>query len=185
VNPSIHSLGMVEFNSIAVGIEASDFMVKAALVDIVFVKTICPGKFLAAVHGDVAAVQASVAAGLAAGADAVVDHFVIPSISPLVVTGLCGALEIVRGAAIGVVETFSAASTILAADVAVKAADVDLALVRLAMGLGGKAYFVVSGDVGPVEMAVGPAAAQASADGLLVRKTIIPSMSPQLLPYIL
>ena len=82
-------------------------------------------------------------------------------------------------------ETFSAASAILAADAAVKAAAVDLAEVRLAMGLGGKAFFVVTGDVGPVEMSVAAAAAQAGQAGLLVRRVIIPSLSPQLVPHIM
>ena len=47
---------MVEFNSIAAGIDAADQMVKTAQVDPLFFKTICPGKFVAAVTGDVAAV---------------------------------------------------------------------------------------------------------------------------------
>jgi len=46
---------MVEFNSIAAGIDAADQMVKTAQVDPLFFKTICPGKFVAAVTGDVAA----------------------------------------------------------------------------------------------------------------------------------
>lgn len=181
----IHCIGMVEFNSIAAGIEASDFMVKAAQVEVIFVRTICPGKFLTAIYSDVAAVQASVNAGLEAGADTVVDHLVIPSIAPQVITGLCGVVDAVRGAAVGVVETFSAASTILAADAAVKAAAVDLAEVRLAMGLGGKAYFVVTGDVGPVEMSVRAAESLAGEAGLLVRRVVIPSLASQLVPHIL
>ena len=40
---------MVEFNSIAAGIDAADQMVKTAQVDPLFFKTICPGKFVAAV----------------------------------------------------------------------------------------------------------------------------------------
>ena len=51
------------------------------------------------------------------------------------------------GEAIGVVETTSVSSGIDAADAAVKAADVALSALRLADGIGGKAYLVVEGTV--------------------------------------
>ena len=60
MSESYTAVGMVEFNSIAAGIDAADQMVKTAQVDPLFFKTICPGKFVAAVTGDVAAVSASV-----------------------------------------------------------------------------------------------------------------------------
>lgn len=69
----IQAIGMIEFNSIAEGIEAADAMLKAASVQVLTAKTICPGKFLAGVHSNVAAVEASVAAGLGVGACAAVD----------------------------------------------------------------------------------------------------------------
>jgi microcompartment protein CcmL/EutN len=76
------AVGMVEFSSLGAGIEASDAMVKAASVNPLFFKTICPGKFLAAVSGDVAAVPASVAAGREKAAAVIVDWLVIPNIHP-------------------------------------------------------------------------------------------------------
>ena len=181
----IQAVGMIEINSIAAGIEAADAMVKAARVEPLLMKTICPGKFVAAVHGDVASVQAAMGAGLALGADAVVDHFVIPNINQSVIAALSCAVEVAGGPAIGVIETFSAASSIVAADVASKAAEVNLVEVRLAMGLGGKAFCVMSGDVAAVETAVRTGAAAVAAGGLLVRQVIIPSMAPQLLRHIL
>ena len=71
---------MVEFNSIAAGIDAADQMVKTAQVDPIFFKTICPGKFVAAISGDVAAVTSSVNAGRDTHTDALVDWFIIPNI---------------------------------------------------------------------------------------------------------
>ena len=52
MSDSYTAVGMVEFNSIAAGIDAADQMVKTAQVDPLFFKTICPGKFVAAVTGD-------------------------------------------------------------------------------------------------------------------------------------
>lgn len=177
----LQAVGMIEFNSIAVGIEAADFMVKAAQVDPLMMKTICPGKYLVGVYAEVASVQASVDAGLACGRDTVVDHFVIPNINPAVVSALSGAVDLTAGPAVGVIETFSVASSIVAADVASKAASVDIIDLRIAMGLGGKAFCVLAGDVASVETAVSSGAESVAAHGYLVRKVVIPSISPQVL----
>ncbi len=182
----LQSVGMIEFNSIAGGIEGADYMVKAALVEPFMMKTICPGKFVVAVHGTVASVEASVDAGMEYGKDAIIDHFVIANISAEVIRAIAGAMGDFRGrAALGVIETFSAASCIVAADAANKAAEVDVLDVRLAMGLGGKAFCLLSGDVGAVEQAVGAGGGIAAREGLLVRQVVIPGVSPEVLRHIL
>lgn len=166
---------MVEFNSIAAGIDAADQMVKTAQVDPLFFKTICPGKFVAAVTGDVAAVSASVNAGRDTHADALVDWFIIPNIHRDVIGALAGATTISERGALGIIETFSAASIVVASDAAVKAADVQLLDVRVALGLGGKGYALMTGDVAAVNAAVEAGSASAAESGLLVSKVVIPS----------
>jgi microcompartment protein CcmL/EutN len=51
-----HSIGLVEVNSIAKGFEVCDAMAKTANVTVLVAKTICPGKYIIMVGGDVAAV---------------------------------------------------------------------------------------------------------------------------------
>jgi microcompartment protein CcmL/EutN len=169
---------MLEFSGIGKGIESSDQMVKAAAVAPLFFKTICPGKFLAAVHGEVAAVNASVAAGRQTGGVAVVDWFVLANIHPDVLEALSGAADSLEKDALGILETFSAASVVLAADAAVKAAAVALLDVRLAMGLGGKGYALMTGDVAAVQAAVKAGAAAVAESGLLIAGLTIPSPAP-------
>ncbi len=181
----IKAVGMIEFNSIALGMETADRMVKAASVQVLLLKTICPGKFLVGVHGGVAAVEASVKAGLSHAGDATVDHFVIPNIHPDVISAMSCAIEQIMGDALGVIETFSAASSIVAADSAVKAASVSLIEVRIAMGLGGKAFCSLSGDVASVESAVRAGSAAAAEAGLLVRKVVIPNIDHEVLRRIM
>jgi microcompartment protein CcmL/EutN len=176
---------MLEFNSVAAGILGADVMVKAAPVEALMMKTICPGKFVVGVYAEVGSVQASVDAGLRGAQGAVLDHFVIANIDPSVIQAISCATDRARGAAVGVVETFSAASCIVAADVAVKSADVDLIEVRIAMGLGGKAFCLIAGDVAPVETAVAAAAASAGRHGMLVRQVVIPSLAPQVRRHIM
>ena len=169
------AVGLVEFNSIAAGIDAADQMVKTAQVDPLFFKTICPGKFVAAVTGDVAAVSASVNAGRETHADALVDWFIIPNIHRDVIGALAGATGITERGALGSIETFSAASIVVASDAAVKAADVQLLDVRVALGLGGKGYALMTGDVAAVNAAVEAGSTAAAESGLLVSKVVIPS----------
>ena len=175
MSESYTAVGMVEFNSIAAGIDAADQMVKTAQVDPLFFKTICPGKFVAAVTGDVAAVSASVNAGRETHADALVDWLIIPNIHRDVIGALAGATGITERGALGIIETFSAASIVVASDAAVKAADVQLLGVRVALGLGGKGYALMTGDVAAVNAAVEAGSTAAAESGLLVSKVVIPS----------
>jgi microcompartment protein CcmL/EutN len=181
----LQAVGMIEFNSIALGIEAADAMLKAAQAAPLIVKTICPGKFVVAVHGDVASTRAAVNAGLAMAEGAIVDHFLIPNISPEVISALSCTNEHTPGGAVGVIETYSAASAVVAADTAVKSARVNLIEVRLAMGLGGKAICLLSGDIAAVQSAVAAGSEAVGDSGLLVRKVVIPGISPDLLPFIM
>ena len=61
------AIGMVELSSIAKGIETSDYMVKAAQVDLLRSSTVCPGKYVVIVGGDTGDVKAAMQEGLARG----------------------------------------------------------------------------------------------------------------------
>lgn len=171
------AIGMLEFTSIAAGMEASDLMTKTANVSPIFFKTVCPGKYLAAVSGDVAAVDSSVRAGRELAPDMVADWFVIPNVHGDVIAAMAGCVQPVEKGALGIIETFSVAASINAADAAAKAANVTLMDVRSALGLGGKGYVLVTGDVAAVQSAVEAGAALAAKNGLLVGKVIIPRPS--------
>jgi microcompartment protein CcmL/EutN len=82
--------------------------------------------------------------------------------------------------AIGIVETFSAASIIEVADAAVKSANVTLLRIHLAMALGGKGFVLMAGDVSSVQAAVAAGAKVAGEDGMLVGKGVIAAPSPEL-----
>ena len=178
-------LGALEFNSIAIGIKALDAMVKAAPVRVVDAKTICPGKFLIVVSGEVAEVDASLTAGKEAGEGCVVDELFIPNLHPQVIPAILGTVVCEIWDAVAVVESFSAIASIEAADVAAKTADVLITEVRLAVGMGGKSYVKMMGDVHEVEAAVSAAKTVISQRGLLCKEVIIPSPHPDIRPYFL
>lgn len=179
------ALGLVEFNSIAAGIHACDEMVKIAPVELIDARPICPGKYVSVVGGEVAPVESSVEKGLEIGADAVVDSLIIPNIHEQVFPAILGTSAVGKLEALGVIETFSVASGIIAADAAVKAASITLIEVRLARGLGGKSFVTLTGEIADVQAAVGAGSGASRATGMLVRDVVIANPMRDLNAYLL
>jgi microcompartment protein CcmL/EutN len=176
-----NSIGLIELGSIAAGFQVADAMLKAADVELVLARTICSGKYMVLVRGDVAAVDAAVAAGLTAGDFSVIDTFVIPNVHESVFPAIAGTATVDALEALGILEAFSVASLIEGADAAVKAANVRLIEVRLAMALGGKAFATMTGSVAAVQAAVDAGAQTIAKKGLLVNKVVIPQPRGELL----
>ena len=149
-------------------------ILKAANVEIVLNRTICPGKYVVLVGGDVDAVQSSIEAGMRIGAHTVVDHFVISNVHPAIFPAISGVEHVPELQALGVIEGFSIASIIEAADAAIKATPVQFVTIHLAMAIGGKGFVSLTGDVAAVEEAVEVGAAVIEHHGLLVEKVVIP-----------
>ncbi|MGB7264898.1 MAG: BMC domain-containing protein, partial [Terracidiphilus sp.] len=62
----INSIGLIELSSVATGFLVEDLMLKAGSVQLMLARTICSGKFLIVVAGDVTSVQSALLAGAAA-----------------------------------------------------------------------------------------------------------------------
>ena len=174
------SLGLNELSSIARGIEAGDAMLKAADVRLLRSATVCPGKYIVIVTGEVAAVAASMAAGKACAAAFYVDDLVIANLDEQVAAALSGCTVPPAAAALGVMEFFSIAASVVAADAAVKAADVSLLEVRLGLGIGGKSFVTLTGSVASVQAAVSAGVKGAAEKGMVVCASVIPSPSAEI-----
>ena len=87
--------------------------------------------------------------------------------------------------AIGVVESFSMSTMIIAADAILKSAELESIELRLGNGLGGKAFFVFTGDVAAVETGIDAGKKIAIEKGLLVDTEVIPSPSELFIPSLL
>ena len=176
-----NSIGLIELGSIAAGFAVADAMLKTADVELLLARSICSGKYMVMIRGDVAAVQSAVAAGSQAGGFSVIDTFVIPNLHESVFPAISGAAKVERLEALGILESFSVASLIEGADAAVKAANVELIELRLAMALGGKAYVTLTGSVSAVTSAIEAGARVVAQKGLLVNKVVLPNPRPELL----
>lgn len=176
------AIGMIEVSSIANGFNCEDAMLKAADVTLILARTICSGKYIVVVAGDVGAVKASVDAGKAVAFGELIDDLVIPNVDPAVFPALTGTAPYpgANDYALGILESFSATSILEAADAAVKAADILLFRVHIAMAIGGKGYTLLCGDVAAVQAALAAGAAVIAARGLLVGKVLIPRPRPEL-----
>ncbi|MEG0764552.1 MAG: BMC domain-containing protein [Pseudoflavonifractor sp.] len=177
-----NAIGMVELSSIARGIETSDYMVKAAQVDLLRASTVCPGKYMVIVSGDTGDVKASMAEGVRQGGEYVVDTLLIPNIHPQLIPAISMTTQVTQLGAVGVLEFYSVASAIVAADIAAKAANITLIEVRIGYAIGGKGYVTLTGDVGAVRAAVAAAAQNAQ---LLVGTSVIPRPSPKVFEALL
>jgi microcompartment protein CcmL/EutN len=166
------ALALIELHSIARGHRVADAMLKRAPVALLRADWVSPGKFLVLVEGEVAAVEEAFRAGLEAGGDRIVDRLFLPQPHAALWEALAGetnaAVEI---ESLGIVETTTVAATLLGADAAAKATAVRLIELQLARGIGGKAFFTLTGSLADVEAAV--EAAVGILDAALVQATEI------------
>ncbi|WP_353623056.1 BMC domain-containing protein [Salinisphaera sp. G21_0] len=99
----------------------------------------------------------------------------VANIHDELLAGLSGSNDISQVNSVGVIEFFSVASAVIAADAAAKAADVKMIEVRLAMAIGGKSFIVMTGELSAVNAAVDAGVMAARDAGMLIGKTVIPS----------
>lgn len=178
-------IGLLEYNSIGWGISATDQILKKAVVDILFSKPVCPGKYTVLFSGAVEDVKSSLRIGFEMAEPSVVDELFIPNVEPTVLSALNCATAVSELDAVGVIETFSCASGIIAADIASKTASISLIEIRLAMGIGGKSFVTLTGEVSDVEAAVMAGSKDAAERGLLASKIVIPKPHPDMLSILL
>ncbi|MHA2053280.1 MAG: BMC domain-containing protein [Candidatus Hodarchaeales archaeon] len=181
----MRAIGIFETNVIARGISAADTIVKTAKVKLLFAQPVCPGKYLIIIQGAVAAVKSSLTAGTEVAGETLVNYTVIPNIHPEVFPALSGTTKIDEIDAIGVIETYSAPTAILAADEAVKSAQIQLIEIRLSRAIGGKAFTVFTGEVGAVRAAIEAGVNRVKGEGLVLSTALIPAPHEDLVKSLL
>ena len=174
------AIGLVEVKNVARGIKVTDEMLKSAGVFLIQSGSVCPGKFVTIVGGSLSSIQAAVDRAGIVAEDALIDKFVIGRLGDKVFEAMCGTANVAERKALGIVETFTAASAILAADAAVKAANVSLIEVRVARGMAGKCFVAMTGEVADVKAATDAGAKIAAKDGVLIGTEVIANPHPEL-----
>ncbi|MDF1661420.1 MAG: BMC domain-containing protein [Planctomycetota bacterium] len=178
------SIGLIECSSIATGILVADAVLKQSPVEMLWARAISPGNWLNLFTGDVEEVREALDKGVMVGGEDIVDDLFIANLHPQVPEAIRGPRKGVEFDAVGVIEFRHVASTIVAADAAVKTAAVDLVEIRLGMHLGGKGFVVLTGPTADVEDAVAAAAAVGQDRKTLVRDVVISRATEELIPFL-
>ena len=167
------SIGVIELKNIPKGVEATDAALKSAGVEMVSAHPSCPGKYELILTGSISNVTAAVSHVLAKFESYVIDSSIMGRIDEQVITALFGTQTGERKGSLGLIETFSAATAIKAADIAVKTARVQIFDLRVSRGMGGKGVVMLTGEVGDVTAAVEAGSAYAQGQGMLSSNSII------------
>ncbi len=167
------AIGVIELKSIPKGVEAADSALKSAGIEMVSSHPSCPGKYEIVLTGAISDVSVAVAHVESRFDGYVIDSSVMGRIDEQVIKALFGTQTGERGGSLGLVETFSAASAIKAADIAVKTAKVEIYDLRVSRGMGGKGVVMLTGDVGDVTAAVEASANYAKSVSTLSSFTVI------------
>ena len=169
----IYAVGVIELKSISKGIEACDAALKSAAIRLVSAHPACPGKYEMIFTGELSDVQAAMDHVKGGFEKYIVDSSMMGRIDEQVVKALFGAQETQPQGSLAVVETFSAASAIKAADLAVKTSRVDILDLRVSRGMGGKGVVLLTGSVSDVTAAAEAGANYAKELGLLTNYSVI------------
>lgn len=177
------SIIVMEYRSVALGMKAADAMLKSANVKLLTAQTVCPGKYIVILAGNVSAVRAAWEKGKSPEYEQVlVDDYLLGNIHDSVFSAIYGTLEVGEIEALGIMETYSVASIIGAADKIVKTTPVRLIEIRIARGMSGKSYAMFSGELAAVEASMEAAVKEIQDSGLLLHTAVIPNPDPQLVP---
>ncbi len=180
-----NAVGMAEFSTIAIGMSATDRAVKNQKLVLLKSGMICPGRFLLVFGGSHASVQSAVQQIEAHYGAYLAGSCVIGNLSAGVLEAVAHCVDCTGAQALGVLETADAVSAIAVADECVKTAQVAVAQLRLAQGIGGKGVVVIAGGVAEISAAVLRAAEGAERQGKLIAHTVISNPAEQTLQSIL
>ena len=167
------AIGVIELKSIPKGVEAADAALKSAGIDMVSAHPACPGKYEIILTGSISDVDAAVSHVRSKFDAYVIDSAVMGRIDEQVIQALFSTNQGEQKGSLGLIETFSAASAIKAADIAVKTARVEIYDLRVSRGMGGKGVVMLTGDVGDVTAAVEAGADYAKSVSTLSAFTVI------------
>lgn len=174
------AIGMMEYKTVSAGITAADRMLKTAEVEILQAQTVCPGKYIILLGGRLSAITAAIEAGKAGFEEEVIDSFILGNPHKTIFEAIYGTADIREVEALGIIETFSAASIVVAADTAAKTALVNLMEIRIARGMCGKSYVLLTGELAAVQASVDAACEKLKNQGMLLNRSVIPNPDPKL-----
>lgn len=167
------AIGLIEYKTVASGITATDILLKTADVDIIQSETICPGKYFTLITGELSAVKSAIEAAKRAIPDKLIDDFLLGNPHESIYQAIYGTTKVENPKALGILETYTIASAIVASDTAAKTSNVTLLELRLARGMCGKSFLLLTGEVSAVSAAIEKAKKEAGEKGMFLDSSVI------------
>lgn len=170
------AMALLEFNTVAPGVFASDLMVKRSPIALLRCGTIHPGRFLILIGGSVASTQEAYEAGKEMGENggSLSGCVFLGDIHPDLHDAVLGTRKDLTGDSLAVVETCSSPALLSAVDAAIKSTPVELSEVRLGDDLDGHALALLSGELHDVETALDICSDRAGQQ--LLARTLLPRL---------
>ena len=161
---SLEAIAVVETGSIARGFVTLDALVKRAQVSVKLARPVSPGKLAIVFGGGVEVTRESWQVACEVAAGDLVDELFLPGAHRMLLPAIDHAIVPNGGDAVGIVEMSTIAAAVHAADVALKAVEVSVLQMHLAVGVGGKGWFTLAGALGDVGAALDAVRENARAD---------------------
>ncbi len=176
------AVGAIELSSVGVGYQVQDALMKAATTSILMARTISGGKYLIVYSGKPAEVEAAMEVALKVGGEYTVDKLTVADVCQALFPALAQSvvLQPEERKALGVVETKSVVSALIAGDYAGKAANVTLYRIKYAESLGGKGVLLLTGPLADVEAALDAAKNALKDTDMLVTAVSLSNPEPEL-----
>jgi len=175
---------VTEFKSVSRGIMVTDSMAKAATVNIILAGSLCPGKYLTILEGEISALASAGEIAEERGGRHLFSSFLVSGIDQRIIEAIGGKLAEISPDAIGIVEGPHMADLINSSDIAVDSAAVDFIEYRLARGCGVNSFYIITGTLSAVNEATGNASRFLGERGSLMAYKIIPAPDRQVARWI-
>lgn len=176
------SVGAIEFSGIGIGYQAEDALLKSASTTLLIARTIGSGKYLIVFSGNIADVETSMDVARKIGGSRVVDYLTVANVHQSLFPAMDMTVKIDRSEmrALGIIETTSAVSAMIAADVAAKSGNVTLFRLSFTVAQGGKGLLLMNGSVSDVEASIESARRALASRGTIESAITIPKPEPEL-----
>lgn len=174
------AMGMLEYKTVSTGILAADLLVKQARVEIVKAQIVCPGKYIIIFRGEIGAIQGAIETVKITYPEKLLDSFLLGNPHESIFSAIYGRRDIKKIGVLGILETRSAAAIFVAADEAVKTADIRLIKIRVASGMCGKSYVFLTGEVAAVQTAVKRARLVVNKKGMYLDSSVLANLDEKL-----
>ena len=174
---------VAEFKSVSRGIMVTDSMVKSAKVNIVQASSLCPGKYLTLLEGEISALVSAGKIAEEQGGRHLFSSFTVSGIDQRIIEAIGGDLAEASGDAIGIIEGPHMADLINSSDIALDSAAVDFIEYRLARGCGVNSFFIITGVLSAVNEAADNASRFLGERGSLIAYRILPAPDKQVMRW--